>query len=227
VLLLIERVLNAEEVAVFRDALRAAPWLDGQATAGSLSAHVKRNEQVDDRSEVARRLGDRLRERLGRHPLFVSAALPARIHPPRFNRYRGGQTYGTHVDAAVMALPGTERLLRADVSATLFLSEPAEYDGGELVIEGEFGAQEVKLAAGDLVLYPSSSLHRVTPVTRGERLAALLWIQSLIADAPARALLFDLDQSIQSLSRSHASDDPTLLRLTAVYHNLVRRWAQP
>jgi PKHD-type hydroxylase len=226
VLVVVENVLSGAEVAEFRAALLAAPWLDGQVTAGTLSAHAKHNEQVDDRAEVARSLGSRLVERLGHHPRFVSAALPERFYPPRFNRYRGGQTYGTHVDAAVMAMPGAERLLRADVSATLFLSDPADYDGGELVVEGEYGAQEVKLAAGDLIVYPSGSLHRVAPVTRGERLAAFLWVQSLVADASSRALLFDLDQSIQSLARAHAPDDPTLLQLTAVYHNLVRRWAQ-
>lgn len=226
-LVVIENVLSSAEVAEFCASLRAAPWVDGQVTAGTLSAHVKRNEQVDDRAEAARSLGSRLIERLGHHPRFVSAALPERFHPPRFNRYRGGQTYGTHVDAAVMAMPGADRLLRADVSATLFLSDPADYDGGELVVEGEYGVQEVKLAAGDLIVYPSGSLHRVAPVTRGERLAAFLWVQSLVADASSRALLFDLDQAIQALSRTHAPDDPALLRLTAVYHNLVRRWAQP
>jgi PKHD-type hydroxylase len=165
-------------------------------------------------------------ERLSANPTFVSAALPHRIYPPKFNRYRDGGSYGTHVDSALMVVPGTQERMRCDLSATLFLSAADDYEGGELEIEGPFGAQAVKLEAGDLVLYPSSSLHRVTPVTGGVRLASFFWIQSLVADAEARTLLFDLDQSIRSLRRTNPPEDPQLLRLSGIYHNLLRRWAQ-
>lgn len=226
-LTLIEQVLTKDEVRQFRVHLDAddAPWQDGALTAGSLARSTKHNQQLPDGIEPALGLGEHILRALGRHPLFVSAALPNKIHPPKFNRYAGGGTYGAHVDSAVMALPGTQARLRSDLSATLFLAEPDEYDGGELQIETAFGAQAVKLEAGDLVLYPSSSLHRVTPVTRGARVASFFWIESLVADDGARSLLFDLDRAIQGVTPALTPDDANLLTLTGVYHNLLRRWA--
>lgn len=224
-LTVIENVLNPGEVAEFRELLAAADWIDGAGTAGTRSVAVKQNCQLGRADPLAVALGNRILARLGRDPLFVSASLAEKIWPPVFNRYRDGGHYGTHTDAALMRLPEQNLTLRSDLSATLFLSGPDEYDGGELVIEQQFGAQAVKLAAGDMVLYPSSSLHQVTPVTRGERICAILWLQSAIADTAARALLFDLDQSIQSLSAGRAADDPDIDRLIHVYHNLTRRWA--
>ena len=221
----IEDVLAPDEVRAFRQQLDVADWQDGQRTAGSLARAVKRNLQLDDTSPLAKSLGNQVLRRLGAHPLFVSAALPRHIHPPKFNRYAGGGTYGTHVDSALMQVPGTDVTLRSDLSATLFLSDPEEYDGGELQIDGPFGVQSVKLGAGDLILYPSSSLHRVTPVTRGARVASFFWIESLVRDDAARTLLFDLDQAIQGLTPSVAPGDPWLIKLTGVYHNLLRRWA--
>ncbi len=218
-------VLSKEEVREFRRRLDGAPWQDGLKTAGTLARSVKRNEQLDDGSDLAVDLGNRLIRKLGNNPLFVSAALPSRIYPPKFNRYAGGGTYGAHVDSAVMQVPGTNVSVRSDLSATLFLAEPDEYEGGELQIEGPFGIQAVKLAAGDMVLYPSSSLHQVTPVTEGARIASFFWIQSLVQNDSARTLLFDLDQAIQGMTGAVAADDPNLLRLTGVYHNLLRLWA--
>ena len=221
----IEGVLDAAEVRSLRTQLDAAPWQDGSRTAGTLARSVKRNLQLEDRSSLATTLGQQVLRRLAAHPLFVSAALPRRIYPPKFNRYADGGSYGTHVDSALMQVPGTDMTVRSDLSATLFLSEPDDYDGGALEIDGPFGVQRVKLPAGDLVLYPSSSLHRVTPVTRGARVASFFWIESLVRDDAERTLLFDLDQSIQALSPQVPADDPHLLRLTGVYHNLLRRWA--
>lgn len=218
-------VLSKEEVREFRRRLDGAPWQDGLKTAGTLARSVKRNEQLDDGSDLAVDLGNRLIRKLGNNPLFVSAALPSRIYPPKFNRYAGGGTYGAHVDSAVMQVPGTNVSVRSDLSATLFLAEPDEYEGGELQIEGPFGIQAVKLAAGDMVLYPSSSLHQVTPVSEGARIASFFWIQSLVQNDSARTLLFDLDQAIQGMTGAVAADDPNLLRLTGVYHNLLRLWA--
>ena len=223
----IEGVLTEAEVERFRARLDAAEWHDGLETAGTLARAAKRNEQLRDGEAPARELGEFVLRRLSAHPRFISAALPCRIYPPKFNRYRDGGTYGLHVDSALMEVPGTGVTVRTDLSATLFLSGPDEYDGGELEIEGPFGIQSVKLEAGDLVLYPSSSLHRVAPVTSGARIASFFWIQSHVPDEGSRTTLYDLDQAIQSLSRSHAPGDPDLLALTAVYHNLLRRWAQP
>jgi PKHD-type hydroxylase len=225
-LLVIPDLLNPGEVRDFREALDRAPWRDGRGSAGSLSIQVKDNQQVDDASPIAHDLGNRILGVLGRNALFVSAALPNRFFPPRFNRYAGGGHYGTHVDGALMYSDRLSQAVRSDLSATLFLADPEDYDGGELVVETAFGAQEVKLAAGSLVLYPSSSLHRVEPVTRGARLAAILWLQSLVRDAAQRALLFDLDQSVQALSRQLPPTDAELLRLSGVYHNLLRMWAE-
>lgn len=218
----IENVLSKDEVRLFRERLDAADWQDGLATAGTLARHVKRNSQLDAAAPLAVELGQAILRRLGETPLFVSAALPGKIYPPKFNRYADGGTYGAHVDSAVMHVPGTGVSLRTDLSATLFLAEPDEYDGGELEIEGPFGIQAVKLAAGDMVLYPSSSLHRVTPVTRGARVASFFWIESLVHNDAARTVLFDLDQAIQGLNATVAADDANLLKLTAVYHNLLR-----
>lgn len=221
----IEGVLSKDEVKQFREHLDQAEWQDGLKTAGTLARSVKRNLQLDDGSALAVELGNRILRKLGNNPLFISAALPSRIYPPKFNRYSGGGTYGAHVDSAVMQVPGTSISVRSDLSATLFLAEPDEYEGGELQIEGPFGIQAVKLEAGDMVLYPSSSLHQVTPVTEGARIASFFWIQSMVQNDSARTVLFDLDQAIQGMTSAVAADDPRLLKLTGVYHNLLRLWA--
>ncbi|WP_423709170.1 Fe2+-dependent dioxygenase [Undibacterium sp. WLX3042] len=223
-LITIDHVLSKEEVKQFRRHLDTAEWNDGTKTAGTLARNVKRNAQIDDNSEIAISLGNHILRSLGNNPLFVSAALPRKIYPPKFNRYADGGTYGTHVDSAIMQIPGTNLSLRTDLSATLFLAEPDEYEGGELEIETEFGVQAVKLEAGNMVLYPSSSLHRVMPVTEGARVASFFWIESLVRDEGERAMLFDLDQTIQKLTPAIAASDPRLLSLTGVYHNLLRRW---
>lgn len=225
-LITIPRVLDADEVKLFRERLHAAPWRDGAQTAGSLARHVKRNLQVDDDSEPARELRNHLLRRLSRHPTFISAALPQRIYPPKFNCYRDGGTYGAHIDGALMQVPGTDVTVRTDVSATLFLSEPEEYDGGELTIETQYGAQTVKLPAGDMVVYPSTSLHHVTPVTRGARIASFFWIQSMVRDAAQRELLFELDRSVQALTAELGGRHREVVRLSGLYHNLLRQWAQ-
>jgi PKHD-type hydroxylase len=180
--------------------------------------------QLGDQTEVAISLGHHILRNLGSHPRFISAALPRKIHPPKFNRYQDGGHYGTHIDSAVMHIPGTNLQLRSDLAATLFLSEPGDYDGGELEIESEFGVQAIKLGAGDMVLYPASSMHRVMPVTRGARVASFFWIESLVQDDGERSLLFDLDQAIQHIAPAARLDDQNLLKLTGVYHNLLRRW---
>jgi PKHD-type hydroxylase len=224
-LIVIDCVLSKDEVAEFRASLDAADWADGAITAGSLGKARKTNAQLRDTDPTATALGERILRRLGSHPMFISASLADRIFPPRFNRYAEGATYGAHVDGALLRTPAG-MMVRSDISATLFLSEPEEYEGGELEMEGPFGAQAVKLAAGDMVLYPSSSLHRVSPVTQGARVASFFWIQSHVADDGARSLLFDLDQAIQGLTRTAGADDPHVLSLAGVYHNLLRRWAQ-
>ncbi len=221
----LDAVLSKDEVRQFRAYLDKADWRDGAATAGTLARSAKNNAQIDDAAEVAVSLGNHILRTLGNTPLFIGAALPRKIYPPKFNRYSVGETYGTHVDSAVMQIPGTHLSLRSDLAATLFLAEPDEYDGGELEIDTEFGVQTVKLGAGDMVLYPASSLHRVTPVTRGTRVASFFWIESLVGDDAERTLLFDLDQTIQNLTPGLAADDRNLLKLTGIYHNLLRRWA--
>lgn len=225
-LMTLDTFLSDSETQDYVEQLQAARWQDGLQSAGGLAALAKRNEQADSSCGIAQALANRLLGKLGHHATFVSACLPHQIYPPVFNRYQSEQSYGTHVDAPIMRIGGTNQILRSDVSMTLFLSPADSYDGGELVIEGEFGAQEIKLDAGDAVVYSSSSLHRVNPVSRGERLAAITWIQSLVPDVSARALLFDLDQSIQALTRSGTTAQSELLRLTSVYHNLMRRMAQ-
>jgi PKHD-type hydroxylase len=224
-LITIDNVLSKDEVGQFRGWLDRAEWQDGAATGGSQARRVKHNLQLADGVEPAVSLGNHILRAVASHPLFVSAALPRRIYPPKFNRYQDGGNYGTHVDSAVMQLPGGGPALRSDLSATLFLAEPDEYQGGELEIEGEFGVQAIKLAAGSLVLYPSSSLHRVAPVTAGARLASFFWIESLVADDGERSMLFDLDQSIQRLTPALEQHQRELVKLTGIYHNLLRRWA--
>jgi PKHD-type hydroxylase len=211
-------------VADVLTAPQQAEWVDGRVTAGHQSARAKRNRQLAEDSPAARRLGDLVVGALQQHALFVSAALPLRVFPPLFNRYEGGESFGTHVDNAIRQVPGTPHRLRTDVSATLFLSGPEEYDGGELVVEDTYGVHTVKLPAGHLILYPATSLHHVRPVTRGTRLAAFFWIQSMVRDDGQRTLLFDLDTAIQGLSREQP-DHPSAVQLIGVYHNLLRRWA--
>ncbi|MGY3040489.1 PKHD-type hydroxylase [Rhodanobacter sp. TND4EL1] len=223
-LLHIPNVLTREQVAPIRAELEAADWTDGRETVGAQGAKVKRNQQLPDASPLRLQLGQLILRALAGNPLFHAAALPLRTLPPRFNRYTGGGEYGFHVDGAVMAL-SADAQLRSDVSCTLFLSEPDEYDGGELIVSDTYGDHEVKLPAGDLIIYPSSSLHRVTAVTRGARLASFFWVQSLIRDDSRRRLLFELDTSIQSLTRSDA-DAAAVLQLTGVYHNLLRQWSE-
>ena len=224
-LITIDNVLDLADVGRFRELLDVADWIDGRLTAGSLATTVKHNQQLEIDSDLAASLGNHLLRVLGSHPLFLSAALPEKIVPPRFNRYADGGSFGTHVDAAIMRVERANLTLRSDLSATLFLCDPDEYDGGELLIETTFGAQPVKLPAGSLVLYPSSSLHQVTPVTRGARTCAFFWVQSLVRDDGERALLFDLDQNLQQLRAQLPADDQRLLALHGVYHNLLRRWA--
>lgn len=224
-LLHIPNVLSSEQVARFRAALADAGWGDGRVTAGYQSSVAKRNMQVSEDDPEARRLGEEIVAALQASPLFMAAALPLKVFPPLFNRYRDGEHFGTHVDNAVRAVPRTPHRIRTDLSATLFLSDPGEYDGGELMVEDTYGVHRVKLEAGDLVLYPASSLHHVTPVTSGERLASFFWVQSMVRDDGDRALLFDLDLAVQRISRDlpqHESGP----QLTGVYHNLLRRWAE-
>ena len=224
-LICVPDVLSKDEVADFRHLMDAADWEDGRATAGAQSAAVKRNEQLPAGSEVSRALGRRLLQRLTANPLFISAAIPLHIFPPLFNRYRVGKTFGVHVDNAVRGDPVSGLRIRTDLSATLFLSDPDAYDGGELVVEDRYGSQEIKLPAGHLVLYPATSLHMVPAVTRGQRVSSFFWIQSMIRDAHARSLIFDLDTSIQALCERIGRDDPETVKLTGVYHNLIRYWA--
>jgi len=222
-LLHIPNVLDRAQVARMRAALDGATWADGRETVGPQGAKVKRNQQLPEASPLRMELGREVLDALARHPLFHAAVLPQRVLPPRFNRYEGGGHYGLHIDGAVMALPDGSQM-RSDVSCTLYLSDPEEYDGGELVIHDLYGEHEVKLPAGDAIVYPSSSLHRVQPVTRGARVAAFLWAQSLVRDDGQRQLLLELDSSIQRLTQTGADAD-ALLQLTGVYHNLLRRWS--
>ncbi len=224
-LICISEVLTKAQVAALRLQIDAAEWVDGRVTAGPQSSTVKRNAQLPADSRAAREAADAVLAALAANALFLSAALPLKIFPPLFNRYEGGDGFGVHVDNAIRAVPGAPVRVRTDLSCTLFLSEPEEYDGGELVIEAPFGAQEVKLAAGSLVVYASTSLHRVNAITRGARLASFFWLQSMVRDDAKRSLLFDLDQSIQALAAAHGHAYNEVVRLTGVYHNLMRRWA--
>lgn len=223
-LLQIESVLSADQVAQFRDRLSQSDWVDGRVTAGEQSALAKRNLQVPENAPVARELGEIILAALGRNPEFVSAALPLRVFPPLFNRYDAGMAFDTHVDNAIR-FAGPVRY-RTDVSATLFLSEPEDYEGGELIIEDSFGEHAVKLAAGDLILYPASSLHRVAPVIAGSRWASFFWAQSMVKSAEQRALLFGLDQTIQQLSLKIGQGEPEVVSLAGTYNNLLRAWAE-
>ena len=224
-LLHVPQVLSREQVAHVRQALDAAEWVDGRVTAGPQSSRTKLNQQVPENAPVARELGDLILAALQRSPLFMSAALPLKVFPPLFNRYGGGHSFGSHVDNAIRQVPGSPHRVRTDLSATLFLADPDSYDGGELVVADTYGAHSVKLPAGDLVLYPSTSLHHVTPVTRGLRIGSFFWIQSLIRDDGQRTLLFDMDSAIQQLA-ADAPDHPSTVQLTGVYHNLLRQWAE-
>src|SRR5689334_16735924 len=222
-LLHIPKVLTVDEVTGMREALGRADWTDGRETVGAQGAQVKRNEQLPEASPVRHELGAKVLAALARNSLYFSACLPLRTLPPRFNRYQGGGQYGFHVDGSVMSL-GTQHI-RSDISCTLFLSEPESYDGGELVVSDTYGEHEIKLPAGDAIIYPSSSLHKVTPVMRGTRLASFFWVQSMVRDDAQRRLLFDMDTSIETLRRSNANAE-AVLQLTNVYHNLLRRWAE-
>lgn len=224
-LTVIPHVLPASTVAEFQRLLADAPWADGRMTAGYQSAQAKNNLQLPERCAEAQQLGKEVLAALSRHLLFMAAALPARIYPPLFNRYAGGQAFGTHIDNAIRTLPGSGERLRTDLSATLFLDDPASYDGGELVIEARYGAQAVKLPAGHLVLYPATSLHQVRPVIRGVRTAAFFWIESMVRDDAQRSILFDLDMAIQRLRGELSDQHPSLLALSGSYHNLLRMWA--
>jgi len=224
-MLAIPDVLDAAGVARVRALIDAAEWQDGNATSGHQSALAKRNRQLPEDSAAAKQAGRMVLDALGQSPLFIAAALPLKIFPPLFNRYEGGEAFGTHIDNAVRIHAGSEFRVRSDLSATLFLEPPEAYDGGELVVEDNLGAHQVKLPAGHLLLYPASSLHRVEPVTRGARIASFFWIQSMVRDDGARTLLFDLDQSIQAIAADRGHDDREIIRLTGVYHNLLRRWA--
>ena len=224
-LLRIPALLTPDEVKHCRLALEQAAWQDGKATAGHLAAQVKSNLQLPLDSKTGQQIGDLLLDRLGRNPLFMSAALPLKVLPPRFNRYEGGGTYGNHIDNAFFTIPGTSIKVRSDISTTVFFSDPEEYEGGELVVEDTFGQQSVKLAAGDAIVYPGTSLHRVNPVTSGIRYASFFWTQSLIKSAEQRRLLFDLDQSIQQLTQEQP-EHPRIASLSGTYHNLLRMWSE-
>lgn len=225
-LLPIPEVLTAEQAAHCRRRLEAADWVDGRGTAGHLSHGVKDNQQLRFDNPVAVELGGMITRRLETHPLFMSAALPHKIVPPLFNRYATSQRYGDHVDGAIRPIDGTPHRVRTDLSATLFLSELDDYDGGELVIEDTYGTQAVKLPAGDMIVYPATSLHRVNPVTRGSRWGSFFWTQSMIKDDSRRRLLFDMDMSIIQARQALPDDHPSVLGLTACYHNLMRMWCE-
>jgi len=221
----IPHVLSAEQLADARRLLATAEWVDGRVTAGHQGARVKDNEQIPATHPIAKQVGELILRALGQNPLFISAALPLHILPPMFNRYTGGQQFGTHVDGSIRQIPGTHHHLRTDLSCTFFLAGPEEYDGGELVIEDTYGSKCVKLPAGHLILYPSTSLHHVRPVTRGTRLCSFFWLQSMIREDAQRSLLFEMDVAIQRLG-AEKPDHASVIQLTGVYHNLLRQWAE-
>lgn len=225
-MIVIPGVFSATEALAVRAAIDAADWADGNATSGPQAALAKRNRQLPEDSAVARAMGGRILDALGRSPLFVAAALPLRVFPPLFNRYGEGERFDTHVDNAIRIRRGSDFRIRSDLSATLFLSDPGSYDGGELLIESAGGERTIKLGLGDMILYPASTLHRVTPITRGERVSSFFWVQSMIRADADRDILFALDQAIQALGAAHDRNDPSIIRLTGVYHNLLRRWAE-
>ena len=224
-LLAIPDLLERAELSQARELLDSAEWVDGRVTAGHQSVRTKDNLQIPEGHPAAEKLGEIILNALGRNPLFISAALPARVFPPLFNRYQGGHSFGTHVDNAIRQVTGTGHRIRTDLSATLFFTHPDEYDGGELVVEDTYGSHAVKLPAGHLVLYPATSLHHVRPVTRGARTSSFFWIQSMVRDDGQRTLLFDLDSSIQRLA-GDCPDHPSTVQFTGVYHNLLRQWAE-
>ncbi|MGV6871494.1 Fe2+-dependent dioxygenase [Pseudochelatococcus sp. B33] len=223
-LITIPDLLTAAEVAHCRHVLEATDWIDGRTTAGGQAARIKLNLQVPQDSPAAREAGEIVLRALGRHPAFTSAALPLRILPPMFNRYDTGMKFEAHVDNAIRSVPSG--LMRTDVSSTLFLTPPEDYDGGELVVHDTYGVHKVKLPAGHIVVYPATSLHSVTPVTRGSRWASFFWTQSMIRSDERRAMLYDLDDAIQQLRQVHADEHPAVIKLTAHYHNLLRQWAE-
>lgn len=220
----IASLFSPEEAQAMRQALLERPWVDGKVTAGQRSVREKYNRQLAEDDELGIRLGERILKRLSDNALFMSAALPKRIYPPLFNRYGGGEAFGFHIDNAIRGIKGVRERVRTDLSATLFLADPNTYDGGELVIRDTFGEHSVKLPAGHMVLYPGTSVHKVNPVNRGERVAAFFWIESLVREDSQRSLLLDMDVAIQRLSAQQADDD-SLLQLSGVYHNLLRRWS--
>jgi PKHD-type hydroxylase len=224
-MLQIPDVLTPDQVRQAREIIEKAEWLDGRDTAGHQGALVKNNQQLPATHPAARQVGEMILQALGRNPLFIAAALPLHILPPMFNRYSGGQNFGTHVDGAVRVIPGTNQRIRTDLSCTLFLAEPEEYDGGELVVEDTYGVKSAKLPAGHMILYPSTSLHHVKPVTRGTRLCSFFWLQSMIRDDHKRSLLFDLDIGLQRLG-ADIPGHPGVVQITGVYHNLIRQWSE-
>ncbi|WP_298371778.1 Fe2+-dependent dioxygenase [Azospirillum sp.] len=223
-LLHIPNVLTGDQVAEARRVLDGADWVDGAVTAGHQSAKTKDNMQIPEQHPAARQLGDVILAALERNPLFMAAALPLKVFPPLFNRYAGGQSFGVHVDNAIRQIPGTPHRVRTDLSATLFFTDPDEYDGGELTVEDTYGVHMVKLPAGDMVLYPSTSLHQVRPVTRGARICSFFWMQSMVRDDGRRTMLFDLDTAIQKIN-GDLPDHAGVVQLTGLYHNLLRHWA--
>lgn len=228
-LITIPDLLTPEQVTQARQILDAADWVDGKVTAGHQSARAKDNMQIPEGHPAANQLGEMILGALAKNPLFLSAALPLRIFPPLFNRYSGGQSFGTHVDNAIRQVPGTPLRIRTDLSATLFFAAPDEYEGGELCVEDTYGVHRVKLPPGYMVLYPSTSLHHVTPVTRGARICSFFWLQSMLRDDGQRSLMFDLDLAIQRLSselKGNPTAEKTSVQLTGVYHNLLRQWAE-
>lgn len=225
-MLAIPNLLDGDALARVRAIILDAEWIDGNATSGVQSALAKRNMQLSEDSAAARDAGAIILDALGRSPLFIAGALPLKVFPPLFNSYCAGDGFGAHVDNAIRLRRGSDFRIRSDLSATVFLEDADSYDGGELQVEGQFGVQSVKLQAGDMIVYPASSLHRVNAITRGRRLAAFFWIQSMVRDNDARQLLFDLDSAIQAIAAERGQADPEIIRLTGIYHNLLRRWAE-
>lgn len=222
----IPNVLSKEQVQYFRHEMEKVDWVDGKMTTGSLSSTVKNNQQLAEDHPLTLHLGDIILAELAKHPVFISAALPLHTLQPYFNRYENGETFGFHVDNAIRWQPGTHQRIRTDLSCTIFLSEPDEYEGGELVVEDTYGYHEVKLPAGDLILYPSTSVHEVTPVSSGCRVASFFWLQSMIRDDADRHMLFNLDQTIQNLRVQLGDSHAEVVKLTSMYHNLLRKWAE-
>lgn len=226
-LITIPNVLSKDEIRQFREYLDKGNWEDGSNTAGSIASKIKRNQQLDDTKEPGLSLGTHILKTLTQNPMFISAVLPDKIYPPKFNRYCHGESYGAHIDGSLMQIPGDNQTIRTDVSATLFLCEPDEYEGGELTITTSYGNQTIRLPAGDLVLYPSTSLHYVSKVTSGSRVASFFWIQSIVKDIQQRETLFNLDQSIQKLTSKLGTKHQEVINLSGIYHNLIRQWANP